>query len=309
MQDMPKADLPTPHSRAHGYKGVYMIRDPLRMPQGSTAYHLAHKPAGREEWQRTPALLDDPDGGLVCYDPPGSDHAVVHGWTFEQIAEIPDGSLLAVGYGFRLGPDRVPRPKWESYCLRSNDAGNTWRFHGIIGRNDRDPLAGYTEPQVTVLRDGSLLAVLRTECAKTGPMYRTRSIDGGKTWEPPEKLWPFGVLPQLLTLKNGVTVLSFGRPGVHLLISKDGQGREWENRTSLVVESFEGTGISGEGYGFQKGENPRGRPRQTRTSGYTGLVATGPDRFLVAYDQFDYPNAAGNPRKTILVRSCTVRSE
>jgi hypothetical protein len=140
MQDMPKADLPTPHSRAHGYKGVYMIRDPLRMPQRSVAYHLVRKPAGREEWQRTPALLDDPDAGIVCYDPPGSDHAVVHGWTFEQIAEIPDGSLLAVGYGFRLGPDRVPHPKWESYCLRSDDGGNTWRFHGIIGRNDRDPL-------------------------------------------------------------------------------------------------------------------------------------------------------------------------
>ena len=77
-----------------------------------------------------------------------------------------------------------------------------------------------------MLRDGSLLAVLRTECAETGPMYRTRSADGGKTWEETEELYPFGVLPQLLTLENGVTVLAFGRPGVHLLFSKDGRGKE-----------------------------------------------------------------------------------
>ena len=50
-----------------------------------------------------------------------------------------------------------------------------------------------------------------------------------------------------------------------------------------------------------------GPPKQTRTSGYTNLVATGPDSFLVAYDQFDFPNADGRPRKTILVRAVRVR--
>jgi hypothetical protein len=137
-------------------------------------------------------------------------------------------------------------------------------------------------------------------------MYRTRSTDGGKTWGAPERLWPFGVLPQLLTLDNGVTVLSFGRPGVHLLFTKDGKGEQWSNPVHLVVESFEGTGIDGEGYGFQKGEDPSGCLKQTRTSGYTSLVATGPNSFIIAYDQFDYPNTEGKPRKTILVRNFTV---
>ncbi|MFC1462557.1 hypothetical protein ACFLQU_03020 [Verrucomicrobiota bacterium] len=52
--------------------------------------------------------------------------------------------------------------------------------------------------------------------------------------------------------------------------------------------------------------NTRGGPTQTRTSGYTSLIADGPDSFIIAYDQFDYPNADGDPRKTILVRRVSI---
>lgn len=304
--DLPRKELPPGTPWDHGYNGVYTMRDPLRMPENLNRHFLLRKPAGQDEWERTPAAMDDPDGAITCYDPPKADHAVVRWRRCHYIQELPDRTLLGVFYGARLGPDRKPYPKSQSYCLNSIDGGKTWHFLSVIARDDNHPLAGYTEPFVSVLPDGSLLAVLRTECAKTGPMYRTRSIDGGKTWGAPEKLWPFGVLPQLLTLDNGVTVLAFGRPGVHLLFSNDGKGEEWSNAVHLVVESFEKTGIDGEGYGFQKGENPKGRPKQTRTSGYTGLVATGPDSFMIAYDQFDYPNADGKPRKTILVRKFTV---
>jgi hypothetical protein len=304
--DIAKAKLPEGFPVDGGYNNVYTIRDPLQMPEEAVKYCLFRKQAGKDDWENIPAVMDDPDGGIICYDPPGAAHAVVRWWWCEQILEIPDNSLLAICYGYRLGQDRKPYPKFQSWCLKSTDGGESWHFHGVIARDDSHPIAGYPEPQVTVLPDGSLLAALRTECAKTGPMYRTRSTDGGKTWESPERLWPFGVLPQLLTLDNGVTVLAFGRPGVHLLFSHDGKGEKWGNPVHLVVESFEGTGIDGEGYGFQPGEAPKGRPKQTRTSGYTSLVATGPNSFMIAYDQFDYPNADGKPRKTILVRKFTV---
>lgn len=304
--DIPKADLPEGTPWEHGYNGVYTIRNPRQMPKDVNQYFLMRKPAGQQEWERIPAVVDDPFGSITCYDPPDADHSVVRGRECLYILELPDTALLGIFYGARLGPDRKPYPKSQSYCLKSTDGGKTWRFHGVIARDDNHPLAGYTEPYVTLLPDNSLLAVLRTECAKTGPMYRTRSTDGGKTWSAPEELWPFGVLPQLLTLENGVTVLAFGRPGVHLLFSRDGKGEVWEQSVHLVVESFEGTGIDGEGYGFQKGENPKGRPKQTQTSGYTSLVADGPDSFILAYDQFDHPNANGKPRKTILVQRFTV---
>lgn len=306
--DLPKAELPEGTPWEHGYNGVYTIRDPQQMPDGREQHYLLRRPAGADDWERVTAVIDDPDGGITCYDPPEAEHAVVRWRRCRYIVELPDGDLLGVFYGARLGPDRRPYPKSQSYCLKSRDGGRTWHFHGIIARDDHHPLAGYTEPAVTVLPDGSLLAVLRTECARTGPMYRTRSTDGGENWTEPEEIWPFGVLPQLLTLENGITVLAFGRPGVHLLFSRDGRGETWEEPVHLVVESFEGTGVEGEEYGFQPGEEPTGRPKQTRTSGYTSLVPDGPDSFVIAYDQFDHPNADGEPRKTILVRKVTVSS-
>jgi hypothetical protein len=303
--DIPKAQLPGGFPFEHGYGGIYTIRDPLRMPQGPEPWHLVRTRPGQAP-ERIPAHIDDPDHGVICYDPPEAAHAVVRWRCLEQILELSDGSLLAVGYGAPLQSDRKPLPKWASYCLKSADGGESWRTHGTIAHDPDQPLAGYTEPQATVLPDGSLLAVLRTECSKTGSMYRTRSTDGGETWSAPEELWPFGVLPQLLTLENGVTVMAFGRPGVHLLFSDDGKGEHWQAPIHLVVESFEGTGLAGESFGFQKGEDPSGRPKQTRTSGYTGLVATGPDSFMIAYDQFDYPNADGVARKTILAQAFAI---
>ena len=305
--DIAKDRLPAPlGSCRHGYGGFYTVRDPLKMPDGMGRWHLMRRPAGSDQWERRPAAVDDPDGGIPSYDSPDRPHAVMH-WTWlMQVLELPDGSLLNVQYGFRLGPDRKPHPKWESWCCRSTDGGLTWKFQGVIARDDEQFLVGFTEPVLTVLPDGSLLAVLRTECAKSGPMYSTQSRDGGKTWDEPQSFHPFGVLPQLLTLGDGVTVLCFGRPGTHLLFSCDGQGRTWKNLTTLVAESYSGTGIDPADHGYQIGKEARGKRKQTRTSGYPGLLATGPDTFLVIYDQFDLPNAQGQPRKTILVRRVTV---
>ena len=40
--------------------------------------------------------------------------------------------------------------------------------------------------------------------------------------------------------------------------------------------------------------------------GYTGLLATGPDSFLVIYSDFQHRNEAGEIRKSIKVREVTV---
>ena len=304
-EDIPKKSLPAPSGQcSNGYNGVYTVRNSVKMPK--RPHYLMRRSAGKDVWERVSISIDDAGGGITCYDPPKKLHAVVHWKKFMQIVELQDNSLLALAYGYRLAQDRKPYPKFICWCLKSNDKGLTWKFNGIIAQNDKHPLSGFTEPCAVVLRDGSLLAVLRTECAKTGAMYRTRSLDGGKTWDAPRKLWPFGVLPRILVLDNGVIVLAFGRPGAHLLFSQDGEGKKWESFTPLVKESFRGTGMKGESYGYQKGEDPKGRPKQTRTSGYMGLIATGPNSFLVAYDQFDYPNKEGKPRKAILVRKVTV---
>lgn len=293
-REIPKNQLPAPAGvSSNGGGDFYTLRDPLKIaPDLLPRWTLLRKPAGQTQWERMAMTIDDPVGAAISYDPPGKDYAILgtYGTGGNHLLELPDGSLLLIKTSIRLGPDRKPQPKWATYCLRSTDNGAHWKFHGMIACDDANqPLHGYCEPSVTVLPDGSLLAVLRTERGwetnqRTGIMYLAQSHDGGRNWSLPRAINPFGVFPRLLALDNGITVLSFGRPGVNLLFNIDGRGDKWEGLTLLVNEG----------------------QRFTRTSGYTCLIPTGPDRFLIAYDQFDYPNAQGEPRKTILVREITV---
>ncbi|NLX54884.1 MAG: exo-alpha-sialidase [Planctomycetaceae bacterium] len=244
--------------------------------------------AGTGQWHSVPFTVEDAITGVANA---GQKHPSLSLYALGQIVELPDDSLLGVRMTRLQGRGSGPRPKWGTYCLRSVDDGRTWKSHAVIAQDDANqPLNGYCEPSVEVMPDGSLLAALRTEGGmeadqKTGVLYLAQSCDGGLTWSTPRAVNPFGVFPQLLRLDNNIVVLAFGRPGVNLLFNVDGRGERWQGLTLLVNEG----------------------QRFTHTSGYTSLVATGADRFLIAYDQFDYPDADGEPRKTILVREVVVR--
>ena len=97
-----------------------------------------------------------------------------------------------------------------------------------------------------------------------------------------------GVLPRLLRLTNGLVALSLGRPGVQLRFCADGRGKTWTQPIELLS------------YPDEKGDV---------SCGYTSLLATGPDRFLISYSDFKYRNAAGEIRKAIKVREAIVRPE
>ena len=58
-------------------------------------------------------------------------------------------------------------------------------------------------------------------------LWISTSRDDGHTWAEPWILNHFGVLPQLLTLGNGVTAVSYGRPGVELRFCCDPEGKIW----------------------------------------------------------------------------------
>jgi hypothetical protein len=206
---------------------------------------------------------------------------------------LSDGSLLAGIYpGYRLRDDGSMDPKGGAFFYGSADYGHSWTVLGRIPYQPdtrRDPKgaerAGFTEPATEMLPDGSLLCVLRTtDGLGVGPMYSSRSTDGGRTWTRPEAFSENGVLPRLLQLANGVMVLSSGRPGVQLRFSADGHGARW-------TKPFEMLPWAGDVW--------------AGTCGYTGLLPTGPDRFLMTYSNFEYPTAAGR-RKAIMVREVRV---
>lgn len=135
-----------------------------------------------------------------------------------SLIEMPDGALLATLYGTQEG-----HTKYTSLLLRTEDGGKNWQFLSVIAHSETIGKEGFCEPVLVRLENGDLFCALRVG----GPLHTTRSTDGGATWSTPESVADHGVNPDLLLMKNGVLVLSFGRPNVDVLFSDDGTGRSW----------------------------------------------------------------------------------
>jgi len=234
------------------------------------------------------AVLDDPQA--LRYSLQGLFPIVW--WGDLRVAR--DGSVVAGIYpGFLLREDDTVDPKCGVFFYHSIDAGRSWTIQGRIPYQPdlaADPRGaermGFTEPAFEVLADGTFYCVARTtDGIGNGPMYASRSRDMGRTWSRPEVIAPSGVLPHLLRLGNGVLVLSSGRPGVQLRFCADGRGERWTGPVELLPYAHEKDQVS---------------------CGYTSLLATGPDRFLIIYSDFKHPTPGGELRKAIKVREVTV---
>ena len=103
-----------------------------------------------------------------------------------NIIGLPDGTLLVPMYGslqqdvvwFDLRmfgghlkyPQSWPRQfKYRSWVLRSQDGGLTWHYHGTIAALPELGDEGFCEPNIAVLQDGSLIAILRNGGGDDGP--------------------------------------------------------------------------------------------------------------------------------------------
>lgn len=229
------------------------------------------------KWTPESHPLDDPDalryatGGLIPQI-----------W-WGDMKVLKDHSVVALTYPYYHASQPTPYTSAASY--RSTDHGRSWQKTGHILYDEPDRRRdGFTEPALEVLPNGDLLGVLRTTDGNgVGPMYSVRSADQGRTWSRPEAFAETGVLPRLLQLRNGVLVLSSGRPGVDLRFSTD-NGRTWSKATELVPL-------------------PDRSKIQADSCGYTSLLPLGRDRFLIAYSWFTPPSG----RKSIYVLDVRVR--
>lgn len=271
----------TTSSKANGYT-FYRMRD---LPDALQGVYIDRLSNGETRWKIDHATLNDPQA--VRYSRVGLFPVVW--WGDLQRAE--DGSVIAGMYPAHVQePSGEIRPSGITF-YRSADEGRTWE---VLSRVPYQPdltvdpkgnerlVFGFTEPAFEILSNGTYVTVLRTN----GPMYISRSTDQGKQWTKPEPFTQRGVLPRMLELENGVTVLASGRPGVQLRFSWDGNGETW-------TDPFEMMPYEGE--------------KEYVSCGYTGLLATGPDRFLFVYSDFKHLNEHNEVRKAIKVREVIVK--
>ena len=137
---------------------------------------------------------------------------------------------------------------YNAFCLYSDDEGKTWN----TSRKKVDlPKRGAEEPGVVELKDGSLLAMMRTTLGK---IYRSVSKDRGETWSDGEAtelpspsaancikripktgdlvfLWN-NATPEVLAIPGG-TSYHYPRNPLTAAISKD-EGKTWTNFKDVV---------------------------------------------------------------------------
>lgn len=212
---------------------------------------------------------------------------------FNEMFLAPDGAVWSVNYDRRIVDGKL-QDKICAKILRSTDNARSFNLWSeITYRPDpvADPKAdkrdGFTEPTVCFMTDGSVLCFLRTTDGKgVGPLYWARSADNGRTWTKPAVFDELGVWPQMLILKNGVTLLGYGRPGLFVRATRDPGGKEWGPRVEVVKPGSLGTD----------------------TCSYCSLLPLSDDTALIAYSDFNLPGPDGTPRKAIRVRTVKVTS-
>jgi hypothetical protein len=270
-------------------KQKYTMYRPSDLPRKLRTIRISRLPKGSDERKIEHAWVDDPQALRYSI----RDVFPIIWWGDLRLA--PDGSILAGIYpGSLLCEDGSLDPKRHVFFYRSTDFGRTWKVQGrtlyqpdLKADTKGDQRDGFSEPTFEVLSDGSLICIMRTtDGVGIGPMYASRSTDMGKTWSKPRVIAPSGVLPKLLKLENGILAVSSGRPGVQLRFCADGKGKEWTDPIELVPV------VS--------------KDPHADTCGYTGLVALGPERFLLVYSHFNHINEQGRKRKAILLREVRV---
>ena len=275
------------------YDGFYRYGDLPREMQGLRIYS---RPANVEQWTEETAYWD-PD--LLIHARKGSYRQIPSPIMSRHLVPLRDGSLITAVFRHPVMSDIGPDGKFkasregESHQIwRSYDRARTWTQTGTVPRVSWWPF----RPDLSSVRahllafpNGDWVAAYRHNglyWSGGGPLIISKSSDEGKTWSAPRAIRVPGVNPVGLTLENGIGVFAYQRPGLFLTFCGDGKGDLWGNDVTLV-----------RAWRSQRDEN---------CCANSSLLATGPDRFLLAYTKWDVPDPWGQPRQAVLVQEFIV---
>lgn len=230
-----------------------------------------------------------------------------------------DGNIWIVSYtGHHLNPFTKAVDRCSAVMLfKSTDNGYSFKLQSYIPYRP-DPgvhptayyAGGFTEADMEFMDDGSIIVVMRTACIEFcgpewNPMYITRSTDGGVTFSEPEEFTDMGVHPQLCKLGCGVTLLTYGRPGIFIKATEDSSGMEWSEPVEIMTPGNRSSMMN----------IPPERPTLHQWTGSCCNVFMKPiddNHALIAYSDFFYPDVSGKndkKLKTILTRIITVEKD
>ena len=179
------------------------------------------------------------------------------------------------------------------YIFRSCDNGRTWDYFSQISidedvvRASKRGLEGFCEPMMEQMPDGSVVMLMRSggRFGQSLPCYLTRSTDGCKTWSKPVRFGEVGVLPHIMTLGCGVTLSSYGRPGLFMRATADPAGLEWNDPIEIPL-------CEGEGH---------------LSCYYTRMIPLDDTTAMMVHTDFHYPQASGEGiGKAVLARKIKV---
>lgn len=184
---------------------------------------------------------------------------------------------------------------YSVFVFRSTDEAKTWECISMItpegdAINPNDGYEGFCEPQMELMEDGSVVVLMRSGSPRGPrdpnrfPSYIARSTDNCRTWSKPEIFDEIGVLPQITRLGCGVSIATYGRPVIYLKATDDPSGLEWSEHVPIELSPSE----------------------HDRSCCYTRILPIDDHSALLAYSDFNYPDPAGEPKKSILVRKITV---
>jgi len=152
---------------------------------------------------------------------------------FGHIRKTVDADLLMPGYcGFGDEPSGTP------VLLVSDNHGRTWTLRSKVASSAKTDTR-LTEYSLGYLGDTSWTALVRNETPPFN-LYRTQSIDDGRTWNDPEKTELYGHAPMILDCESGHGHLVLYRdlgetdPGVAIGLSRD-NGVTWERAGRIVT--------------------------------------------------------------------------
>ena len=227
---------------------------------------------------------------------------------FSGLTELTDGTLVAVTCG--RNPNVSDHYCSVVYLVASEDGGITWRKRGIVAESADKVPYGYggagAEVSLTKTENDDLFCVMRMDmCVEPNvdkPVCDTMfavSKDGGYTWTEPVSVADSSVTPHIVALKDGILLLIYGRPGVHMKYSTN-NGITWSDSISLIGLTLEQERMLGRSDADSK---------YFGTSSYsnTFVEKLSEDTVLVIYNNVKYMPENGEGHKAAFVKQITLK--